>query len=215
MRYRRVLGRRILGLGLLAPLILALPLMPVRAVPCDGYALDEAALIRRFIRVVVVADQAWQEAYGGLAETRARQLITEADRILESSGIDLRMTDYGTWATRGAEHSMSEMLKGLESAVPAQPGELVLGLTGRQISRVDGIAHVRHVHLVARRHPDRPQYDALVLAHEIGHLLGAEHHDCDHAYRCVMAPKGFGLPARWCGHHVLEIQRHAAHLSAQ
>ncbi len=57
--------------------------------------------------------------------------------------------------------------------------------------------------------------DALVVAHEIGHLLGAKHHACDHDYTCVMAPKGFGLTARWCGHHVLEMRLGAASLFAE
>ena len=96
---------------------------------------------------------------------------------------------------------------------PATPGQLVIGLTGRQVSRVDGLAHVGHIHLLARPHPGQPQFDSLVVAHEIGHLLGADHHECEHDYDCVMAPKGFSFPPRWCEHHILEMQLGAAQLA--
>ncbi len=213
MLIRKVLRPRPRTGVLLATIILALPAIPAQAVPCDAYRLDIASLPRQELAIVVAMDEAWQQAYGVEAEATARQLIAATNRVLEPTGIRLAVTDYLTWAGQEGGPSMSGMLEHLESSVPARPDQFVIGLTGRQISRVDGIAHVGHIHLVARRHPDRPSYDGLVVAHEIGHLLGAKHHDCDHDYRCVMAPKGFGLPARWCAHHLLEL--HADHLLAE
>ncbi len=215
MRVRKLFGPRFRTLGVLVALILALPLIPAQAVPCDAYRLDTASLPRREFQVVVATDEAWQEAYGFGAEAAARQLIAKVNRILEPTGIGLAVADYLTWVVQDSEPSMSRMLKHLDSSVPAQPGQFVVGLTGRQLSRVDGIAHVGHVHLVARRHPSQPRSDGMVVAHEIGHLLGAEHHACDHDYRCVMAPKGVSLPGRWCEHHVLEVQLGAARLLAE
>ncbi len=215
MRFRKLLGPRFRALVLVAALILALPAIPAQAVPCDSYRIDLSSLPRRQFQVTVAADDAWQQAYGDSAKATARQLIAEVNRILEPTGVGLVLADYVTWMNQDSAPSMSQMLKHLDATVPAQPRQFVIGLTGRQISSVDGIAHVGHVHLVARRHPGQQPSDALVIAHETGHLLGAKHHKCDHDYQCLMAPKGFGLPARWCEHHVLEMQLGAAHMLAE
>ncbi len=210
----KLLGHRSRILALLAAAILVLPVMSAQALPCDAYRIDAESLPRHEFWVITATDEAWQQAYGMRADAAARRLIAEVNRILEPTNISLVHTDYVTWTSEGGEPSMSGMLKHLDSSVPAQPGQFVIGLTGRRLSRIDGIAHVGHVHLVVRRHTGQPQFDAWVVAHEIGHLLSAEHHECDHDYRCVMAPKGYPLPARWCAHHLLEIQLGAARLLA-
>ncbi len=198
---------------LLLALLLALPAIPARAIPCDDYGLDLALLPQRELPVVIAVDEAWRETYGEGAEARASQLLVDANSILELAGIGLSVADYRNWSSEGNSGSMSQLLGHLDDTVPAMPGQLVIGLTGRQVSREDGLAHVGHIHLVARPHPDMPYLDGLVVAHEIGHLLGADHHECDHDYQCVMAPKGFSSPPRWCEHHILEMQLGAAQLA--
>ncbi len=213
MRICKALARR--RWVLLLALLLVLPAIPARAVPCDDYRLDAGALGTRSVEVVLATDEAWRQTYGDEAQARARQLLVDVNHILEPTGVALSVADFQSWLSVDHAQSMSRMLSHLDSSVPAQPGQFVIGLTGRQISRVDGIAHVDHIHLVARLHPGKPQLDGLVVAHEIGHLLGAEHHKCDHDYQCVMAPKGFSSPPRWCEHHILEMQLGAASLEAE
>jgi hypothetical protein len=215
MPVRGPVGHKWRILALLAMLSLALPLTAAEAVPCDAYHGDGAHLARYRLRVVVAADEEWQRAHGAGAEFAAHQLVREADRILEPTGVDLAFVEYRTWAPAGNGGPMIRLLNQLESSVPAGPGYLVIGLTGRRVSRVDGIARMGHSHLVARDHPVQPEYDALVVAHEIGHLMGAKHHHCHHNYLCVMTPKGFELPSRWCAHHVQEIQLYSARLLAE
>lgn len=163
--------------------------------------------------MVLATDETWQQTYSAGAEARARQLLVDANSILEPAGIRLSIADYRIWSSVNHAQSMSQLLGHLDDTVPARPGQLVIGLTGRQVSRMDGLAHVGHIHLLARPHPGKPQLDGLVVAHEIGHLLGADHHECDHGYDCVMAPKGFSSPPRWCEHHILEMQLDAAQLA--
>ena len=211
MRVLMALARR--RWVLLLALLFVVPAIPARAVPCDGYRLDLETLPQRELRVVIAVDEAWQQTYSAGAEARARQLLVDANSILELAGIGLSVADYRSWSSEGKGGSMSQLLAHLDDTVPAIAGQLVIGLTGRQVSRVDGLAHVGHIHLLVRPHPGKPQLDSLVVAHEIGHLLGADHHECDHAYDCVMAPKGFSSPPRWCEHHILEMQLGAAQLT--
>ncbi len=199
----------------LLALLLMLSAIPARAVPCDDYGLDLALLPQRELPVVIAVDEAWRETYGEGAEARASQLLVDANSILEPTGIHLSVAEYRNWSSEGNSGSMSQLLGHLDDTVPAMPGQLVIGLTTRQVSRVDGLAHIGHIHLLARSHPGQPQFDSLVVAHEIGHLLGADHHECDHDYQCVMAPKGFSSPPRWCEHHILEMQVGAARLLAK
>ena len=198
---------------LLLALLLALPAIPARAVPCDGPRLAAGSMPTRSVEVVLATDEAWQQTYSAGAEARARQLLVDANSILEPAGIALSIAEYRSWSTEGNGGSMSQLLGHLDDTVPATPGQLVIGLTARQVSRVDGLAHVGHIHLLARSHPGEPQLDSLVVAHEIGHLLGADHHECEHDYDCVMAPKGFSFPPRWCELHILEMQLGAAQLA--
>ena len=213
MRIYKALARK--RWTLLLALILLAPAIPARAIPCDGYAFDAASLPKQDVRVVLATDEAWRQTYGAGAEARASQLLTDVNHILEPARISLSIAEYRSWSSDRDSSSMSQLLAHLDDTVPARPGQLVIGLTGHQISKVDGLAHVGHIHLVARLHPDRPERDAVVVAHEIGHLLGAHHHKCEHDYQCVMAPEGFSLPARWCEHHILEMQLAAAGLFAQ
>ncbi len=189
--------------------------MPARAVSCHAEPVTAAAASRWDIPVVVATDDAWQEAYGGEGERAADRVIDDVNDILQPTGVNLAIAGHVGWAGSGANESMAEMLEQLEDSSPAQPGRLVIGLTGRQLSRVDGVARVGESHLVARLHQNRPRSDGPVVAHEVGHVLGAEHDECRHEFQCVMAPKGPLQPAHWCTHQLLQVQAGAGRLLAE
>ncbi len=176
MRIYKALTRR--RWVLLLALLLVLPAIPARAVPCDDYRLDADALGTRNIEVVLATDEAWRQTYGDEEQARARQLLDDTNRILEPAGLVLSVANFQSWSSVDHAQTMSRMLSHLDSSVPAQPSQLVIGLTGRQISRVDGIAHVDHIHVVARLHPGNPHLDGLVVAHEIGSCFPTPRADC-------------------------------------
>ena len=141
---------------LLLALLFALPAIPARAVPCDDYLLDLTRLPQRDLRVAIAVDEVWRQTYGDVAEARASQLLVDVNYVLEPVGIGLSVADYRVWSSERNGGSMSQLLAHLDDTVPAMPGQFVIGLTGRQVSRVDGLAHVGHIHLLARLHPGRP-----------------------------------------------------------
>jgi len=68
-------------------------------------------------------------------------------------------------------------LSGGETVRPGS-ADIVIMLIADSRTRKDGAADIGGRYVAIRHHRDAPENDAVVLAHELGHLLGA-HHACD------------------------------------
>lgn len=154
------------------------------------------------ISLTVAMDGEWLREFGPDAEQQARRVVERAALHFRPAEIDLRISTVTTWTSGDEGLTLHGLLDALESSHPADGTDIVLGLTaGQYDGRVDGVARRRHPYVVVRHHLRHPERDAYVLTHEIGHVLGLDHHACPDG-RCFMADHRYDLREHWCSDHL-------------
>jgi hypothetical protein len=158
------------------------------------------------ISLTVVVDEEWQRVFGPDAEEQARRVVEVSAAHLRPADIDLRIAALETWTSDDDGDSLHGLLDELELSRGPIETDMVIGLTaGQYAGKVDGVARPRRPYVVVKHHPRHPERDAYVLTHEIGHVLGLDHHACPDG-RCFMADHQYDLREHWCSDH-LEILR--------
>lgn len=190
------LAERVIPLVVLS--LLSLALVPATAQePCqDDDLINASSVVPIRVPVILAVDDTWQED---------ADIIPAVNDVLRPTGVRLVVTMRVTW--EGDRGTMAGMLEQLEDSVPARSNQVVIGLTGRDFERIDGMAHKSH--LVARQHILYENRDAALVAHEIGHVLGAEHDTC--CTECVMAPTS-SRSTEWCARDAWQINDNAREL---
>ncbi len=158
------------------------------------------------ISLTVVVDEDWQRMFGADVEEQARLVVERSAAQLRPADIDLRIAALGTWTPDDDGDGLHGLLDELGSFDGPTETDLVIGLTaGRYEGDVDGVARPRRPYVVVKHHPRRGERDAYVLTHEIGHVLGLDHHACPDG-RCFMADHKYDSREHWCSEH-LEVLR--------
>ncbi len=156
------------------------------AEPLEGMAVVASA------RVALAWDEEWWDRQPESAEADARRLLLEASSMFRGIGIHLLAVRASDWESPDEAGSVRELLSAAEAAIPTGDADIVVVFSGqRPATSEDGFAEVGGTHVMVTHHPDRPENDAHVLAHEISHLFGA-HHGCDApGFEGLMAESGF------------------------
>lgn len=128
------------------------------------------------IRARVAIDDAW--AGLGQDEQEVRLLVVEAAGLLRGTGLSVMPVEIVRWNPPSSARLPREVLEAAKDAMPLDGVDIVIVLTAGSTTRKDGAADVGGRHVVVQHHSDARAKDVAVLAHEIGHLLGA-HHGCD------------------------------------
>ncbi len=140
--------------------------------------------------------------FGMDAERQARRVVELSSVHLRPAGIDLRFAALETWTSDDDSVSLHGFLDALERSLSLGEEEMVVGLTaGRYAGNVDGVARPRRPYVVVKHHPRHIERDAYVLTHEIGHVLGLDHHACPDG-RCFMADHKYESREHWCSEHL-------------
>ncbi len=160
---------------------------------------DEGQVSRtRSTRVVLALDEDWQADFQAEATVAARTLLWEASSLYRGFNIHLLPLRIERWVSPDEIGSAEDLLHLARESIPRGDADIVVVLTGQQLEHGDGYAEIGGRYALVSRHPGHPERDAMVLAHEIAHLFGADH-GCDlPGYSGVMAEQGFKEPDLVC-----------------
>ena len=176
----------------------------------------EAAFVIDSTRIVVAMDEEWIAAAGADAEAEARKMIVDAASLFRGVHIHLLPVRSVEWDSPDDVNSLAGLLEAAEASVPLDGVDIAVVLTAQTVETGnDGGARVGDRYAIVVRHPDRPELDSTVLAHELSHLFGA-HHGCDlPEHDGLMASQGFREPDLLCPctRQVLEINANRFHRS--
>lgn len=173
----------------------------------DGLPLAESA------RVVLVSDEEWRSVVPGPHPAEARRGLLDAAGLFRGMSIHLLPVRIVDWASPNDAATARDVWEAARQTVPLGDADIVVVLSAQERTTAqDGYAMVGGRYVVATHHPDNPEQDAIVLAHEISHLFGA-HHGCDVPGReGLMAPKGFDHDLICpCTRRVLELNANRFH----
>ncbi len=173
-----------------------------QSLPLCGTQLVIDASIDRVVRaqstrVVLAIDEEWQARFWEDSRSAATSLLWQASTLFRALNIHLLPVRMETWQSPDVADSAA-LLSAARSAIPLGGADIVVVLTGQELAPADGRAEFGGRYALVGHHPERPERDAAVLAHEVAHLFGGSH-GCDlPGHSGFMAKKGFKEPDLVC-----------------
>ncbi|MDA1257720.1 MAG: M12 family metallo-peptidase [Chloroflexi bacterium] len=156
----------------------------------------------------VAVDEEFVERHGTEWRNTLDLALDSANEVLKKVGVRVEMVSLSTWESNDDQTHMSRILDGVLATTQRGSGRLLLAVTCQDSVRFDGMARDSAAAVVARYIHDDWQRNGSLIAHEIAHLLGAEHHPTDEECEsdgCLMEPAGYAHAAEWCDDHIEAI----------
>jgi hypothetical protein len=113
------------------------------------------------------------------AEDRLRQTMTCVNTLYRATGVQFHVSDATSWDPEGARHDLHALLRRVQTDLPPDGKSLVVGIAlwdeRRVYSSAGGEIGLSQLGACVVPSWPRIENDCLILAHELGHLVGAKH----------------------------------------
>lgn len=168
---------------------------------------------RAYMSVYVVVDEEFIEYASDDWRYKVYEIIEEADRLTSEAGLGLELHSLGRWHSQDDVRFISSHIQHIGKQVNSLPGLLTLAITGQATTRNDGYVRLQDGVIIVQYDARRPRGIYSLIAHEIGHIVGVNHHDAEEECTedgCIMDAEGHEYSDTWCTHHKQEIERKLA-----
>ncbi len=141
------------------------------------------------------------------------ETVDGANRLLEKVGVRIDVASVQRWRSDETEVSSSALLASAVAQVQGVPGRLLLAITSQDTVKYDGWADVPGGRVLSHFYHQGKRRNHALIAHEVGHVLGARHHENEDECTedgCIMDEAGYAHADTWCEHHERAIRQHIA-----
>lgn len=172
-----------------------------------------------YVLVDVVVDEEFVNHIGKDWENRVREIVRNANKLNGQVGLNLKVVSVQRWRSDDAEATLEALLNSAERQTHRNSGNLLLAITCQDTVKYDGLSQTSERAVIVQYYHKHQERNAALIAHEVGHILGARHHEqedeCD-GDGCIMDREGYDHASQWCHHHEEQIQKSiAATLASQ
>ena len=138
----------------------------------------------------------------------AHEMIDSADQLLGQIGISIEVGSVQPWWSADASMDAPRLLAEASRQVLRDSSHAFLAVTGQAAKPLDGWRRRLWTSAITRYYPYDRAMTAVLIAHEVGHVLGVMHHTdgyiCEEG-ACIMNEAGFARSDFWCDEHVEQI----------
>lgn len=161
-----------------------------------------------YLVVDVTVDEEFEAVVGGDWEHEAHEMIDASNWLLGQIGIAVEVGLLQRWLSDDATRDAPELLAEASGQALRRPGHMLLAVTGQAAKPLDGWSRRSRTSAIASYYRHDQARTAALVAHEMGHILGATHHEDGHICEngaCIMSKAGFVRAATWCDEHAAQI----------
>lgn len=174
---------------------------------------DDALPLVESVRVVLITDEEWRDTIRGAQPSGARHVLLDAASLFRGVSIHFLPVRIVDWDSPDGIDTIRDVWAVARESIPIGDADVAMVLTAQARSTSqDGYAERSGRYVAVAHHPEHHGRDALVLAHEVSHLFGADH-GCDVPGRAgLMTSRGFDRDLICpCTRRILELNANRFH----